>query len=95
MAVWRHLHGPAIYHAIMYGFKRNFYGLAVKTGSIALHKVFFLSFFLGLAQKVGYLGSIFCQIRLKKLMGKNYPSFFYIFTIFGVKNVCELFREID
>jgi len=34
-----------------------YYGLAVKTGSIALQKFLFFLFFFGLWEKVGFLGS--------------------------------------
>jgi len=54
-----------------------FYGLAVKTGSIALQNFFFCWF---LWKKVCFLGSnLFFQIRLKKLMG--HAS--HIFLIFS------------
>jgi len=54
--------------------------------------LFFLSFFLSwFGQKSMFLGPNYlfpdCSQKLY--------HFFYIFTSFGVKNICTLFREID
>jgi len=48
---------------------RTFFGLAVKTGSIALQKFFFLIFFFCGKKFVLWGQNIFFQIRLKKQMG--------------------------
>jgi len=69
-----------------------FYGLAVKTGSIALQKFFCCGCFCG-KKFVIWGQNIFFQIRLEK-KGTPWPSFFDILASFGVKNVCALFREI-
>jgi len=75
-----------------------FYGLAVKTVSIALQKLilFFLFFYLVLQKKNCFLGSnFFSPDSSQKTNATLYLYFFYIFTSFGVKNICALFREID
>jgi len=73
----------------------HFYGLAVKTGSIALQKFFFF-FFVFLRKKVCYLGSkCFFPDSSQKTNETPWPSFFDILATFGVKNVCALFREIE
>jgi len=60
-----------------------FYGLAVKTGNIALQKFFFLLFFsLGLVKKACFLGwNFFFQIRLKKQMGHSTLLFFIFLQV--------------
>jgi len=71
-----------------------FYGLAVKTGSIALQKCFFFvffSFFFGPKKFViwGQIG--FFPDSFQKTNGTPWPSFFDILASFGVKKVCALF----
>jgi len=80
----------------------NFYGLAVKTGSIALQTFIccffvclFFCFFLALQKKVGFWGRIFFPDSPQKTNGTPCPYFCEIFTSFGVKNISALFREID
>jgi len=38
---------------------------------------------------------LFFPDSTQKTNGTLYPSFYDIFTSFGVKNICALFREID
>jgi len=72
-----------------------FYGLAVKTGSIALQKFLLFLFFI-LRKKVYYLGSkYFFPDSSQNINGTLKLSFFDILASFGVKNVCALFREIE
>jgi len=68
-----------------------YYGLAVKTGSIALQKfiLFILFFYLVLQEKVYFMGSIFFPDSPQKW--DSLPFFFDILASFGVKNVCALF----
>jgi len=72
----------------------DFHELAVKTGSIALQKffLFFFPFCFFIAGKVCYLGSIFFLDLAQKT---NAILFFNILAIFGVKNCCALFHEIE
>jgi len=76
-----------------------FYGLAVKTGSIALQKFFFFFFFL--RKKVCYLGSeYFFPDSSQKTNGTPWPSFFDIlskkFAHFFVKSneLCQLLQYV-
>jgi len=81
----------------------HFYGLAVKTGSIALQKfilfclfLFYFFFFICLRKTVCFVGSKYLFANLfQKTNVTHYPSYFYILTSFGVKNISALFREID
>jgi len=69
------------------------YGLAVKTGSIALQKFYLFIFF---AEKSCLFGvKLFVSRFFSKKIGTLWPSFFDILTGFGVKNVCTLFPEIE
>jgi len=66
-----------------------YYGLAVKTGSIALQKFFFV--FFSLAGKRLLLG---VKIFFPDLSQKKWDTqafFFYILTSFGVKNCLRAF----
>jgi len=63
-----------------------------------LPKVYFnfIFFFGGFVQKSMYYGVEFFSPDLsQKTNGTPYPSFFDIFTSFGIKNICTLFHEID
>jgi len=75
--------------------KLPFSGLAVKTGSIALQKVYFLFLFWFGQKSMFFWGRIVFSDSSQKRIATLYPYFCYIFSSFGVKNICALFREID